>query len=73
MNYVPRITLASITNVQTCKPVAYELNQQDTVHRLMFVTLDISTDKTGEGVLESLRIRILSLFPKKELLRVKSW
>ena len=39
----------------------------------MFVTLDISTDETGEGVLESLRIRILSLFPKKELLRVKSW
>ena len=56
-----------------CKPVVYELNQHDTVHRLMFVTLDISTDEIGEGVLERSRIRILSLFQKKELLRVKAW
>ena len=55
-----------------CKPVVYELNQHDTVHRLMFVTLDISTDEIGEGVLERSRIRILSLFQKKELLRVKA-
>ena len=55
------------------KSVVYELNQHDTVRRLMFVALDISTDETGEGVLERSRIRILSLFPKKELLRVKAW
>ena len=30
----------------------YELHQLDTVCRLMFVTLGISIDKTGEGLLE---------------------
>ena len=38
----------------------------------MFVTLDISIDKAGEGLLERSQIRILS-FPKKELLSVKVW
>ena len=38
----------------------YELNQHDTVCRLMFGTLDISIDKTGESLLERLHIPILS-------------
>ena len=38
----------------------YELNQHVTVHRLMFVTSDISIDKAGEGLLQRLQVRILS-------------
>ena len=56
---------------KTYKGAVYELNQHDTVCRLMFVTLDISIVKTGECLLERLDIRIF--FPKAEFRKVKAW